>query len=85
MALLPSAAAGGASAGPNGPAPALARCGLRMSARRKLLPCDVTGDGKADLVGRHTETAEMHAASATATAFSYLGVWGSIDMAYEVR
>ncbi len=38
---------------------------------------DVTGDGRADMVGRATGSGELFVASSTGTSFSYLGAWAS--------
>jgi hypothetical protein len=52
-----------------------------------LLFKDVTGDGRADLIGRHTGNSDVYVASASATTFTFtfLGTWTTgVDTSKEI-
>jgi hypothetical protein len=47
---------------------------------------DFTGDGRADLGGRHRGNGEMYVASSTGSAFTFLGTWATgVDTTHELR
>jgi hypothetical protein len=47
---------------------------------------DVTGDGRADLVGRLRHNAELYVAPSDGTRFSFVGAWATgIDASWQVR
>jgi hypothetical protein len=46
---------------------------------------DVTGDGKADLLGRHSGNGSVFVARSTGAAFQFLGAWATgIDASFEI-
>jgi hypothetical protein len=47
---------------------------------------DFTGDGRADLAGRHTGTGDFSVARSTGSAFTFLGTWAmGVDSSFEIR
>jgi ELWxxDGT repeat protein len=52
----------------------------------EILVRDVTGDGRADLLGRDPATGELLVAANRGTAFTFAGVWAAgLDTAVEIR
>ena len=51
-----------------------------------LVVRDVTGDGRADMVGRHTGNGEVYVAKSTGSAFTFSGTWATgIDTTFQMR
>jgi hypothetical protein len=47
---------------------------------------DVTGDGRADLVGRHTGNGDVYVAPVAGTAFIFNGTWATgVDSSFVLR
>ena len=57
-----------------------------FSSTYTLVIRDFTGDGRADLAGRHTGTGDFFVARSTGSAFTFLGTWATgVDSTFEIR